>query len=96
MEEALACWATALALFEAVELRSLAGWGGDEAVWAAGWGTDEDELFCSELLLGLCVWLRLFPEGFRFEPTRLRKREGIGSAPLHMARSAKKAGRAGR
>jgi hypothetical protein len=101
--EALACccWTSVLG-FDAVELRSLAGCGGD---WVELFGTGdagpnedevlllEDELLLllevkSELLLGL--WVRLFPDAFRFEPTRLRKREGIGlclaPSTLHMPR----------
>ena len=101
MVEALACccWTSVLGL-DAVELRSLAGCGGD---WVELFGTgdagpsDEELLLAaaalfvlllvvkSELLLGL--WVRLFPDAFRFEPTRLRKREGIcHPALLHMPR----------
>lgn len=53
-------------------------------------GPSEDELLLlllllveSELMLGL--WVRLFPDAFRFEPTRLRKREGICPSTLHKA-----------
>ena len=72
---------------DAVELRSLAGCGGDwvELFGTGDEGPSEEELLevllllllvvKSELLLGL--WVRLFPDAFRFEPTRLRKREGI-------------------
>jgi len=105
--EALACccWTSVLG-FEAVELRSLAGWGGDwvELFGTGDAGPSEDEVLLllegdellllllleekSELLLGL--WVRLFPDAFRFEPTRLRKREGIGlflaPSTLHMPR----------
>jgi hypothetical protein len=101
---ACCCWTSVLGL-EAVELRSLAGWGGD---WVELFGTGDegpsvDEVLVgllllllllldekSELLLGL--WVRLFPDAFRFEPTRLRKREGICLA-LHMPRDKKLAGR---
>jgi hypothetical protein len=102
--EALACccWTSVLGL-DAVELRSLAGCGGDwvELFGTGDAGPNEDEVLLllevelllllevkSELLLGL--WVRLFPDAFRFEPTRLRKREGIGlclaPSTLHMPR----------
>lgn len=84
---ACCCWTSVLGL-EAVELRSLAGCGGDwvELFGTGDAGPSEEELLevlalllllvvKSELLLGL--WVRLFPDAFRFEPTRLRKREGI-------------------
>jgi hypothetical protein len=93
---ACCCWTSVLG-FEAVELRSLAGWGGDwvELFGTGDAGPKDDDVLAewllllllldekSELVLGL--WVRLFPDAFRFEPTRLRKREGICLA-LHMPR----------